>query len=48
MAEFSNCFARDKYSVGVTAESNKGKKTDMSLGTFGAVMDVYVLPHGRE
>lgn len=48
VAEFSNCFARDKYSVGLTAESNKGKKTDMSLGTFGAVMDVNVLPQGRE
>lgn len=47
VAEISNHFTWDKYSAGLTAENN-GKKTDNSLGTFRAVMDVYVLLQGRD
>lgn len=48
VAEISNHFTWDKYSAGLTAENNNGKKTDNSLGTFQAVMDVYVLLQGRD
>lgn len=48
MAEISNHFTRDEYSVGLTAENNNGKKTDNSSGAFEAVTDGYVLLHGRQ
>lgn len=40
VAEISNHFTWEKYSVGLTAENNK--ITDKSSGSFGTVTDIYV------
>lgn len=46
MAEISNHFNREKYSVGLTAENKK--KTDKRTGSFGPVTEIYVLCCGRK